>query len=187
MVHPISRESLIPLPDEDILGPAMKACNESERRFVIAMLEIGGGNATESAIMAGYGNSRQAAQVAGSLVQRRPRVQAAIREEADRRLRGSAILAASVLVEIAQDKFHKDRFKAASELLNRSGLMVESVQRHIIEDHRTDSEIEQAILTLAKKHGLDPAKLLGRKVDAIDAEFTEVEQGSAEGLEDILA
>jgi hypothetical protein len=59
-----------------------------------------------------------------------------------------------------------------------------------VEDDRRDkSEIEAAIIALAKRLGVDPVKLLGvRSVaneEAIDGEFEEVAM-SSEGLEDIL-
>jgi phage terminase small subunit len=168
----------------------MRACTLPERAFVVALLETGGNNQTLAAATAGIGGPNDAQRVAGSRLARIPRVQAAVREEADKRLRGGAILAASVLIEIASDRMHKDRFKAAESLLNRAGLMTETVQRHIIEDHRTDDELRDAIILMARKNHLDPATLLGKPLDknVVDAEFTEVdkEEVSFEGLEDIL-
>ncbi len=53
---------------------------------------------------------------------RHPKIQEAIREEGSRRLGRHAILAVSVLAEIAANPEHKDRLRAAIELLNRAGL-----------------------------------------------------------------
>jgi hypothetical protein len=102
-------------------------------------------------------------------------------------VRSGAILGASVLHEIAGDVMHKDRFKAGVELLNRSGLLVETQHRVTVEDNRSSKEIEDAIILLARRNGLDPRTLLGHspaKPDAVDAEFEEL---SSEGLEDLLA
>ena len=185
----VSSVPAIAVPAEDTLGPAMQALSINQRAFVIAMLTTGAQDGTVCAAMAGYGNTQESRWVASHRLMHNPKVLAAIKEEADRRLRSGAILAASALVEICADTRHKDRFKAAQELLNRAGLLVETQHRVIVEDHRTDKEIEQAIVLMAKRHGLDPAKLLGYTTKPIDAEFTEVEDDapmSSDGIEDLL-
>lgn len=171
----ISRPSQIIVPPETELGPAMKELTLPQRAFVLAFADFGGTNQAEAARMAGYGsaNDRQAAADQAYALLRMPRILAALREEADKRLKGGAILAASVLSEIAMDVTHRDRYKAAVELLNRAGLVVEGVSRVIVEDHRTTEEIERRIVSLAQKLGIDPAKLLGN--DVVDADFTEVD------------
>lgn len=172
----------IELPDEELLGPSMRACTPAMQRFVIALLTRGDDNYTEAALQAGI--SPITAQSYGSRLAHHPKIAAAIREEADKRMRGAGILAASQMMKIAMDLHHKDCYKACDRLLSQSGLMVETVQRHIIEDHRSDKELEQAIILLAKRNGLAPEKLLGRP-PVEDAEFEEVE-GSMGGLEDLL-
>lgn len=183
--------SNITIPED--LGPAMRACSEGQRRFVLALLETGGDNYTKAAMIAGYAGTPGSIRVTGHQLAHHPKVIAAAREEADRRLRGGAILGASVMIAIASDPMHKDRFKAADRLLGSAGLNIETVSRHIIEDHRSDNELLLAIAAIAKKNGLDPSKLLGRPLEAevVDAEFTEVGtidtvEESFEGLEDIL-
>lgn len=172
------------------LGPAMRACTEGQRKFVLALLDTGGGNYTKAAEIAGYAGTPGSIRVTGHQLAHHPKVIAAAREEADRRLRGGAILGASVMIEIASDPMHKDRFKAADRLLGSAGLNLETVSRHIIEDHRSDNELLLAIAAIAKKNGLDPSKLLGRplETEVVDAEFSEVNEPeeSFEGLEDIL-
>lgn len=167
----------------------MRACTEGQRRFVVALLDTGGQNHTKAAELAGYGGTDGSRRVAAYHLARHPNVIAAVREEADRRLRGGAILGASVMIEIASDPMHKDRFKAADRLLGSAGLNLETVSRHIIEDHRSDNELLLAIAAIAKKNGLDPSKLLGRplETEVVDAEFSEVtKQENFDGLEDIL-
>jgi hypothetical protein len=186
-----ARAPIVTVPDESALGPAMRACNVNQRAFVIALLETGGSSKKLAAKMAGYGLSDNASGSAGSSLSRHPKVLAALKEEADRRIRSGAVLAASVLLEIAEDPLHKDRFKAAQELLNRSGLIVETQHRVVVEDQRSTDEIERRILTLAEKLGIDPVKLLGYVpatggTDIIDGECTDVEDDGSEGLEDIL-
>jgi phage terminase small subunit len=172
-------------PPEENLGPAMRALNAGQRRFVIALLETGASNNTVAAGLAGYGGTEGSRRVMAHNLAHNPKVQAAIKEEADRRLRAGALLAASALVEIAGNPMHKDRFKASVELLNRAGLIVQTEHKVIVEDNRLSEEIEQGIIALSQRLGVDPTKLLGNnskaaqkaniKAQAIDAEFTEVD------------
>lgn len=172
-------------PPESDLGPAMRALSQSQRRFVLALLETGAQDNTVAAGMAGYGGTEGSRKVAAHRLAHNPKVQAAIKEEADRRLRAGALLAASALVEIAGNSMHKDRFKASVELLNRAGLVVRTEHKVIVEDNRLSDEIEQGIIALAQRIGVDPTRLLGSgskaaqkanaKQLAIDGEYTEVD------------
>ena len=172
---------MIQAPPEYSLGPAMLALSKPMRCFVVALLETGGIDATRAAGAAGYGGTQNSQWQAAHRLSHNPKVMLAIKEEADKRLRAGAILAASALVEICGDVRHKDRFKAAQELLNRAGLIVQTEHKVIVEDNRTTDEIEQAIILLARRNGIDPTKLLGpankaaQKAEAIDGEFEEVD------------
>jgi hypothetical protein len=162
--------------DED-MGPAMRLLGPESQRFVMEYLLVGGNiDLAETALVeAGAlapGKVSAKRQVMDML--RNTKVLSAIREEADKRMKAAAILGASVLVEIANDKFHKDRLKAATELLNRSGLVVEDVSRVIVEDSRSTEEIVKRVTALATKVGVDPRKLLG---NVIDAEYVELDAG----------
>lgn len=165
----------------------MSACTAQERQFVIALLETGARDATKAAVIAGYGANRHdsAKQQAWRLAHR-PRVQAAIREEADKRIRTGTILGASVLMEIAANPTHKDQYKAAVELLNRGGLLVETKHTVEVVDNRTTQTLLARVHELANRLGLDPKRLLGQaaNVEIVDAEFEDV--GSTDGLEDLL-
>jgi len=179
------------VPDEAHLGPAMLALTPLQRGFVIALVETGGKSDAGAARLAGYGGTDASCWQAGHRLAHNPKVQLAIREEADRRLRAGALLGASALIEIASDIMHKDRYKAAESLLNRAGLLVETQHRVIVEDdRRTEQEIVAAITLMAKRNNLDPRKLLGYDVKdvAVEGEFTEVDDAapSADGLEDLL-
>lgn len=164
------------LPQEPIedYGPAMLELTEPQRMFVLHYANSGGRNAAEAARLAGYGNSAESQAVSASRMLRQPRILAALREVADRRLKSGAILAASAIVEIANDPLHRDRFKAANELLNRAGLVVEGISRVIVEDHRTVEEIERRVRDLAVRVGIDPEKLLGQS-QVIDGDFEELD------------
>ncbi len=167
--------------EEDETGPAMKELTVPQRNFVMHYAASGGENATEAARRAGYGTNADTQAVIASNMLRQPRILAALRELADQRLRGGAILAASVLVQIAQNPLHRDQYKAAVELLNRAGLVVEGVSRVIVEDHRTVEEIERRIIDLSDRLGVDYKRLLGT-VQAQDVDFTEVDEGGLEAV-----
>jgi phage terminase small subunit len=179
--------ALIETPDPIELGPAMLALTEMQQRFVYALVEYGG-DATKAAAHAGYskGNGNHQS-VAAHRNMHDPRVLLAIREEADKRIRGGALLGASVLIELTKyaDK-DSVRLKAAVELLNRTGLSF--VQKHEVvhKDERSDRELEAYITLIARKHGLRPVELLGYdpEKEAIDADFEDVT--GEEGLEDLL-
>lgn len=176
-------------PPEADLGPAMLALNAGQRRFVVALLETGATDNTAAAGLAGYGGTEGSRRVAAWHLAHNPKVQAAIKEEADRRLRAGALLAASALVEIAGDMRHKDRFKAAVELLNRAGLIVQTEHKVIVEDNRLTQEIEAGIVALANRLNIDPVKLLGQGVpspqktaEVVDAEYSEVNEDDISDL-----
>jgi len=159
------------LMDPATFGPAMLDLTEKQQRYVIALLETGGTNETQAALMAGYGTGYETRAYELS---RNPKVLAALREEADKRLRSGALLAASKLIEIAMDKQHKDQFKACTELLNRGGLIVQTQHKLIIEDTRSDDEVIKRVASMAKSMGMDPKAVLANVgVEYVDAEFTE--------------
>ena len=155
--------------DEERLGPAMRRLTSRQRRFVVAALEFPGATHEAIARRAGYSASTSnSLKVQAHDNFASERVIAALHEEASKRLRSSAVLGASVLVEIAQDKGHKDRLRAAEALLNRIGF-------HELSEHRvsvqhsdaTGKALTERIAEIARRLGVDPAKLLG--VNAVEA------------------
>lgn len=174
---PMTQAITILEPDDD-LGPSMAALTENQRRFVYHMLITGGANATNSARAAGYsdgkeGDSGNPAGVAGYRLAHSPKILAAMKEEGDRRLRGGVVLGASVLIEIAGDVLHKDRYKAACRLLDQAGLGIEHKQTIEVKHTVTEEAKIEEVRKLALQLGLDPRQLLGQ-AGIIDAEFTEV-------------
>jgi phage terminase small subunit len=143
---------------------AMSQLTEKQQKFVIALLETGGQNNAEAARIAGYSQTNiNGCAIEANRLLRKPKVIAAIKEEAERRIHGGVLLGASVLVEIAGDKLHKDRFRAASALLDRGGMMIVGKTEHslVIEDKRTEAELIEFITAQARLAGLDPRTLLG--------------------------
>jgi len=164
---------LIVLDPEATHGPAFSALTEMQQKFVIASLMLGGSNEAEAARCAGY-EVTSAKQAAHALM-RKPHVIAAMREEAEMRMNGGALLASSALLAIVKNPLHKEHFKACIELLNRSGLQF--IQKHevIHTDNRTAAELVAYIKQVAPK-------LLGVPQDVVDAEYSEVDQSLSEML-----
>ena len=72
-------------------GPAMAALNEKQRKFVMAMIEFPGITQADAARRAGYSDVAEGAKVRGHYCAHNPAVQAAIREEAGKRLNSSSL------------------------------------------------------------------------------------------------
>lgn len=179
---------LIEVPPLDMMGPAMRALNERQRRFVCA-LAVTGGAQREAYIWAGYeARSIPSQDAAASQLIARGDVQEAIKEEALRRLDSYALMAVSTLGQLASPMGSaKDniRLAASNSLLDRiGGFAGKTEHKIIIKDERTTNDIIASIRALAAANGLDASKLLGH--EPIDAEFEEVVPGGAEGLEDLL-
>lgn len=145
--------------------------------------------------MSGYGETPDSRKSTAYRLTHDPKILAAIREAADSMIRASILVGAGVLVEIANTPHHKDRFKAAEALLNRGGLIVaaqHNVNLTVTED-TPNSQVIDRIKVLSAQLGIDPKVLLGRAATpglpnplVIDAEFEEVSEPTAAGLEDLL-
>lgn len=183
---------LITVPPLSELGPAMRALNPQQRAFVIAMGEVTDGNQTTAALMAGYGadsatdaQRKAAARVRGSVLAQDPKVLAAIKECAEKRLHSGALIATKALLEMVNDPLDKNRFKAACRLLDQAGLVVVT-QHQVTHVHgqNSDKETIARITDLASKLGIDANKLLGQTGPVIDAEFEEIPNDPAPQAED---
>lgn len=187
---------MVKVPPDGSLGPAMLALTPSQRAFVIALISTSGTNKGYAAALAGYGGdgNDKSQQVAGCRLAAHPKVIAAVKEEADKRMCAGAALAANVILEIAMDPMHKDRLKAAEMLKNQAGLIVAQRIDHTVTlvDDRSVQEIQEQTLALAKRLGVELPQLSAPVIDAefeevgISDEDTEDRMGSLEGLEDLF-
>lgn len=173
----------IEIPSEYNLGPAMKRLSERKQAFVVAMIEFGGNNYTRAARAAGYLDTpgSHSIVVTAHKLAHDEYIQAAIKEEGQKRLNASTIMAVKTLLDIADDVTaeKKDRLKAAEMILNRTGLHATSEHKVAVthKDETSDEMIKQ-IRQLSKNLGIDPKKLLGGVV--VDAEFEEVPVASSD-------
>lgn len=172
-------QAIVQLPPHNEWGPAVKALTEKQRLWLFRYIDNGGKKAA-AAIDAGY--PKEWANDTGSKLSRNPSILAAIKEVAESRIRGSAVTAIDVMIQIMNDPTHKDRFRAAIEVANRSGMIV-ATQHEVKVTTQDDSSTIQRIAILARQLGMDPVKLLGSagvQGEIIDAEFVEIDPNVAE-------
>ncbi len=156
-------------------GPAMEALSPMMQQFVLALIQTGCSHA-KAAELAGYQGGPNTWKAMGWKLAHDARVQAAVHEEAQKLIRSTSIMAIGVITDIARDPKvdPKARLKAATELLNRSGLHATSEHKVTVERTLTDAGMIERIKTLATALGLDPKVLLGSAA-VVDAEFEVLE------------
>lgn len=152
--------------DEVEYGPAMAALTERQRGFVIAMLTIPGCSHSRAAREAGYSDVAEGAKVRGHECAHNPNVQAALREEAGKRLNSLSVVAANVMMDImlSDDAAPKDKLKAAMAVLDRTGFA--AAQTINVNKTVTDNSgraVMERIERAAAELGVDPGTLLGVK------------------------
>lgn len=165
--------------DTDDYGPAMLGLTERQRGFVLAMIETPGCSHAAAARAAGYSDVAEGAKVRGFYLAHNPAVQAAIREEAGKRLNSLSLVAANVMMMVMLDDEAplKEKLKAASAVLDRTGFGAsQTINVNKTVTDRTGPAMLERIRELAAANGLDPAKLLGGNSGVVDAEFTEVKE-----------
>lgn len=192
----------VTLPDEGEWGPAFAALpSDRQRLFVIALVNQGGKNASRAYLEAGYTvANRNVADVGAHRLSHDAAVQAAIREQSFKRMGAAGLAATSLLVDIITADEQSGvkishKLKAASMIMNRTGL--HETTEHVVTTERklNDHEKVEKIIATAKALGLDPKTLLGQAGIVLDPVKTidvtpntpaEHIDGSA-GLEDLLA
>lgn len=168
---------LVTVPRAEELGQFMRALNERQQKFVVALAEYGDDNHKRAALIAGYTDNQSLATQAWRLASD-PKIQAAIQEVCLGRLHGGKLLAVSTLVTLTKSNDEKIALKAAIAIMDRTGL--HAVSEHNVKTQdvsKTDDAMIDRIVALANKLGLDPKKLLGSagvQGDVIDGEFVEV-------------
>jgi phage terminase small subunit len=167
-------------PSFESLGPAMLALNPAQRRFVCAALIFPTGKDWQIAKAAGYASASHGAlrHTAWRLMHDEKIIEA-MHEEADKRLRGSALLGVSVITKIARTDGHRDQLKAAEALLNRLG-MHEMTEHKVSVEHKQPAQILELAARLAKDLGVGTDRLIGNnRTRPIEGEFVEVPGGQA--------
>jgi phage terminase small subunit len=169
--------AIFKVPAETLLGPKMQALTEKQRLFVVAMAELGTFDYTRCARAAGYSaESENGLRVTAHRLAHDEKIQAAMHEEAQRRMNVGGFIGVSVAAEIATDPIHKDRLKAAGMLMDRSGLHAKSEHTVKVQDQsRTEEALLERAKQLAGELGFNQADVL-KAIGVIDAESREVEE-----------
>lgn len=144
--------------------------SDLEAAFVGAFVETRGRNATQAVIAAGYSPTGAAVQAHKLL--KRPRVLAAIREAAERLLKGGVVLAVNVLLDLAQNSTSDAvRRQAAKDLLEHAGMAAITRSEHVVRvtDQRTDKELREHVARLARELGLEGKVIDGTLADSLPA------------------
>lgn len=181
----VARYSRETLADTTDLGPAMRALTEKQRGFVIAMFETDLENPkyTDFARRAGYTGNDEGIRVTAHRLAHSEKIQAAIKEEADRRSTAFLPRALSRLHKITNDPFHKDTLAAAKHAAAIAGVAPKTthVIEHVHDRASLISEIQGALAILEAMGVKSPTELV-----PIDTDFEEFPSSSEEGLEGIL-
>ncbi|MBN9051553.1 MAG: hypothetical protein J0H78_19005 [Rhizobiales bacterium] len=118
--------------ETDDLGPAMRVCLPKEREFVLNMLA--GMNKAQAARHAGYGLPHSTAETMAKTALRlsqRPRVVAALVEEAQKALRSMAPEAIGSLRELLTTFDPKAKLKAIEVILARTDPAVQRIDQNV--------------------------------------------------------
>lgn len=153
-------------------GPAMSCLTDQQHLFVQVLTTTVGKNGQPDPDRAGAAAGFHKGY--GYNLMRNPRILAAVREEAAKRLQLGALVGVNVMLEIASNATHKDQFGAAKHLAKLNGF-VEVQKVEVDHKHESQAEMIARVVANAKMLGLDPKELLGQAGVVIDAEFTVVE------------
>ncbi len=171
----------------------MRAVGKVVRKFIFAHLYLPHVNSDTSAAFAtGHFSTPQSAQAWASKTMQRENVKLALYEQSLKSVQTKGFIRGHrAIMDLLAMPTHKDHFKAVEFVMAHSGMQVQNVTRHIIEDTRETKDIVRMAIDYARSLGDERLayKLLGNSVpkDVIDAEFVVVssDDGTA-GLEDLL-
>lgn len=155
----------------------MLALNEAQRRFVHAALTFPTGKDWQIAKAAGYSpKSHGALRHTAWRLMHDEKIISAMHEEADKRLRGSALLGVSVIAKIARTDGHRDQLKAAEALLNRVGFH-EQTEHKLVVEHKEPKQVLELAARLARELGVGAERLMGANAKLIESAAVEVPVG----------
>jgi hypothetical protein len=178
---------VIDITDENC-GPAMKALTPLQRRFVLAIKEVGSGRWLRAAKIAGYQGDDHVLSVTGSNLGHNPKITAALVEIGGYTMQSIANEATAAVLSVLEAPMQNKgalKLKAALAVLDRIGLGIKT--EHTVNINKTETSTEKMILEVRAQLAKNPnlihelplpiQKLLAdqtKKEAAIDAEFTEV-------------
>lgn len=148
-------------------GPAMRALDERQRRFVFAMMSEPFKAASHWAKVAGYSDKSGGAKVRAHYLINNPKIEAAVAEVSRSTMNIiGPVLATQGLIRIARNVAHPKHHWALEKLANRTGLH-ETTEHKLVVDHMGSAEdVADRIRKAAAILGVDPATLLGANTPA---------------------
>ncbi len=171
-------------PEDRHLGPAMRALSERQRLYVVACMDMGcWKDHARGARIAGYeGKHPGYARLQGFRLAHNPKVQAAMLEEAKKRMQLGTVGATNFMLELVEDEKAdpKLRLKASEMVLDRGGLHgVHGVQQ--VPDAGGNDRLDKMLrlALLAKALGVDPRQVLGNLVDVMPGDEKLIESNAA--------
>lgn len=146
--------------------PTVRVLTEKRRRFVIEYC-TNGCNGARAIRDAGYNvcDENSAKSLAYTTLQH-DGVQAAIQDVARRQMHAGSIIAIQALIEVIEDKFHKDRVTAAKTLLSRTGFHETNEHKVRVTEEPNEDEMLQRAMALAQKLGAPIAQFVGHSREA---------------------
>lgn len=154
----------------------MLALDKRRRDFVWALLRQKKSDQAKAAEEAGFcpietsqsKNRDGLMRKMGSMLAHEEEVLAAIQEVAGKEIRAAALPAVRAMLELVRNPKAKGHRNAVESILDRSG---HGAAQKITVDHThrdlTSAAMAERIAELAKKHGFDPAQMLGRGAPAM--------------------
>lgn len=149
-------------PDLQQFGPAMRALNDKQRLFVIAMMTEPFKPAAHWARMAGYSDVKEGAKVRAHHLVSDPKIEAAVAEVSRSTMNIiGPVLATQGMIRMARNPKHPKHHWALEKLANRTGFH-ETTEHKVVVDHMGSTEgAVDRIRKAAAMLGVDPATLLG--------------------------
>ncbi len=141
------------------MGPRLSVCSEQERRFVLAFVENGDGDATRAARDAGYvDNDNGAIRVRAHVLMHRPRVLDALEEVSKKLFRAQLVTAVRANQRLLENQKHPDHARTVQATLSRLGL-AEKVGIDVnVSGEVTVNHSDQAVADLKVLVGLGVAR-----------------------------
>lgn len=139
----------------------MQALSEIQRAFIFDMIETGGMAPYASYMRCYPGSKVHSAKSNVYRLMHNESIIAAMRVMADRRMRSNALMAMSVIEQIAMNPDHKDQMKAAEKLLGFNGFLVETRHTVNVQESRSTESLLEEVQRLGKVLGIDQLKLMG--------------------------
>lgn len=181
---------------DEKMGPKMAKLTPLMRGFVLAIMAQGDRNATQAAATAGYATkSHGSLKVQAYQLWHDPRIQEAIHEEAQKRLKGLLPMAVNVVANIMENPQESGavRLKAATITMDRAGLHAVSEKINTDGGVADDPDRLQRIMALARGLNMPLADFIGqrlaqRQLEKAQPVITEAEyvETSTVGLEDLI-